>query len=144
MPKRLYTPSRKRSPYLPFGFDEYVLSRGIDAVAEEFLRACEAGRSRGPNGYRSSTILLPIERFGYAVTAESRNYEYPAYLTAIYDPSVVRIYDQCPKQTITGCSPNGQSFTFNLTADLLLIRADEAPEVLEIKPATSLAKLHIK
>lgn len=144
MPKRPYTPARERSPYLPFGFDEYILSRGLDAVAEEYLRCAEAARSRSPNGYRSSTIIIPIEKFGYAVTAESRNYEYPAYLTAIYDPTVVRVYEQGPKQTIVGRTPEGAVFTFSTTPDLTVIRPGEAPEVLEVKPATTLAKLHIK
>lgn len=132
-----------RSVYRPFDLEAFLERKNLSPEVENYVRQAAAEKSRHGNGFVSNCSDVPCPEFGMAVSTESSGWEYPALMTARYDPHVVRVFEQPPKVTTSVIVPDrhGRDKTVLLptTPDFLVIFDDDRIEIWETKPAQSLA-----
>lgn len=124
--------------------DAFLAAKNLPPHWQRYVRDASAEGSRLPNGYFSNCIEVPCERFGHANTAESAGWEYPALMTALYDPDVSTVWHQPPQLVVPIVLKNGKKATFSTTPDFLVLFKDGHFEIWEIKPRANLSRLCVE
>jgi putative transposase len=123
--------------------DAFLERKKLTPEVENYIRQAAAEKSRHGSGFVSNCSDVPCPEFGSAIATESSGWEYPALMTARYDPHVLRVFEQPPKVTTSVVVPDrhGRNKTVQLTTtpDFLVIFDDDRIEIWETKPAQKLA-----
>lgn len=137
-PARRYTPARQAAT--PFDLEAYLSRQPIPEAAAQYIRDAFERPSRTPSGYVSNTFKLPVPAYGYVITPESRRWEFPAALTHISRPDVLRFVEQSGRVVVHVNDVTSHPFTVTHTPDFLVLTRGGI-EVYEVKPAAELARL---